>query len=96
MTIYAGAIAPNVDKNAFDNVVGMAYKGLTYCTGEAKGKSMYAEFGEKLKAHSPSTVGKVSVGLASEYYDAVKPQQSWISKPRSRYPTALHQSRWRR
>lgn len=72
MSIYAGAIAPNVDKNAFDNVVGMAYKGLTYCTGEAEGKSMYAEFGEKLKKHSPSTVGKVSVSLASEYYDAVK------------------------
>lgn len=72
MTIYAGAIAPNVDKTAFDNVVGMAYKGLTYCSGDAEGKSMYAEFGDKLKAHSPSTVGKVSVGLASEYYDAVK------------------------
>ncbi|MDP1604764.1 MAG: ABC transporter substrate-binding protein [Legionella sp.] len=72
MTIYAGAIAPNVDKNAFDNVVGMAYKGLTYCTGEAEGKSLFAEFGDKMKAHSPSTVGKVSVSLASEYYDAVK------------------------
>lgn len=72
MTIYAGAIAPNVDKNAFDNVVGMAYKGLTYCAGEAEGKSPFAEFGDKMKAHSPSTVGKVSVSLASEYYDAVK------------------------
>lgn len=72
MTVYAKAIAPRVDKTAFDNVVGMAYKGLTYCTGDAEGKSPFAEFGEKLKAYSPSTVGKVSVSLASEYYDAVK------------------------
>jgi hypothetical protein len=72
MSIYAKAIARSVDENAFDNVIGMAYKGLTYCTGEPEGKSLFAEFGEKLKAFSPETAGKVSVSLASEYYDAVK------------------------
>jgi branched-chain amino acid transport system substrate-binding protein len=71
MSIYAQAIARSVDKNAFENVVGMAYKGLTYCPGDAEGKSRYAEFADKLKAFSPSTHGKVSVSLASEYYDAM-------------------------
>ena len=79
MSIYAKAIARSVDENAFDNVVGMAYKGLTYCTGEPEGKSPFAEFGEKLKAFSPQTAGKVSVSLASEYYDAAKLLEAGIN-----------------
>jgi len=72
MSIYAQAISRNVDANAFDPVIALAYKGLTYCSGDPEGKSAYASFGDKLKAYSPSTHGKVSVSLASEYYDAIK------------------------
>ena len=83
MSIYAGAISRSVDANAFDNVMALAYKGLTYCTGDAEGKSLYAEFGEKLKAFSPSTHGKVSVSLASEYYDAIKLLEAGIKEIKS-------------
>jgi ABC-type branched-subunit amino acid transport system substrate-binding protein len=72
MSVYAAAIARGVDAKSFEDVYSIAYKALTYCMGDAAGKSLYAEFGDKLKAFSPATHGKVSVSLASEYYDAVK------------------------
>jgi ABC-type branched-subunit amino acid transport system substrate-binding protein len=71
ISIYAPAIARGVEASAFDNVYSAAYRGLTYCTGDAAGSGAYAQFGDKLKAFAPNLVGKVSVSLASEYYDAV-------------------------
>lgn len=71
VSIYAGAIARSVEAKSFDNVYGAAYRGLTYCVGDAPGTGAYAQFGEKLKVFAPNLVGKVSVSLASEYYDAV-------------------------
>jgi branched-chain amino acid transport system substrate-binding protein len=71
ISVYAPAIARGVDANAFDNVYSAAYRGLTYCTGDAAGSGAYAAFGEKLKAFAPGSAGKISVSLASEYYDAV-------------------------
>lgn len=72
ISVYAAAIARSVDAKAFDNVHSIAYRGLTYCPADASGRGPYAEFGEKLKAFAPALQGKVSVSLASEYYDAVK------------------------
>lgn len=72
ISVYAPAIARSVGEEAFANVHSVAYKGLTYCTGEAEGSSPYAEFSAKLAEAAPDTVGKISVSLASEYYDAVK------------------------
>jgi branched-chain amino acid transport system substrate-binding protein len=71
ISVYAPAIARSVEASAFDNVYSAAYRGLTYCTGDAAGTGGYAAFGEKLRAFAPGAVGKISVSLASEYYDAV-------------------------
>jgi branched-chain amino acid transport system substrate-binding protein len=71
ISVYAPAIARGVEASAFDNVYSAAYRGLTYCTGDAAGTGAYAAFGEKLKAFAPNSAGKISVSLASEYYDAI-------------------------
>ncbi|WP_137391680.1 ABC transporter substrate-binding protein [Rhodoligotrophos defluvii] len=72
MSVYAPAIARSVGAEAFENVHSVAYKGMTYCADDAEGASPYAEFSRALEAFAPDQAGKVSVSLASEYYDAVK------------------------
>lgn len=72
MSVYAPAIARSVGPEAFENLYGVAYKGMTYCSTDAEGTSPYAEFAKKLQAAIPETAGKISISLASEYYDAVK------------------------
>lgn len=72
MSIYAPAIARSVGPEPFGNVYSVAYRGMTYCSDDAEGSSPYAEFTRKLEAFAPESAGKISVSLASEYYDAVK------------------------
>jgi len=72
VSVYAPAIARSVPAEAFENVYSVAYKGLTYCSSDAEGTSAYADFSNKLKAFAPDVYEKISVSLASEYYDSVK------------------------
>jgi len=72
MAVYAPAIARSVGPEAFENVYSAAYKGMTYCAADAEGASRYAQFATALNAFAPEQAGKVSVSLASEYYDSVK------------------------
>ncbi len=71
MSVYASAIARSTGAKAFANVYSIAYRGMTYCASDAEGASTYAQFARKLERHSPGSAGKISVSLASEYYDAV-------------------------
>jgi branched-chain amino acid transport system substrate-binding protein len=71
ISVYAPAIARRVEASTFDDVYSAAYRGMTYCTGDPAGAGAYATFQEKLKTFAPNSVGKISMSLASEYYDAV-------------------------
>ncbi len=71
MSVYAPAIARSAGAKAFANVYSAAYKGMTYCSSDTEGASTYAQFARKLERHAPGSAGKLSVSLASEYYDAV-------------------------
>lgn len=72
VSIYAPAISRTVDANAFENVYGLAYKAMTKCANDKGAKGPYATFIDRLKEFSPQSAGKVSVSLASEYYDGVR------------------------
>lgn len=72
ISIYAPAIARTVDANAFDGVFGLAYTAMTKCSADKGGKGPYAQFIDRLKEFSPQSAGKVSVSLASEFYDGVQ------------------------
>ncbi|MBS7701228.1 MULTISPECIES: ABC transporter substrate-binding protein [unclassified Chelatococcus] len=71
ISVFAPAIVRSTGPDAFANVYSVAYRGMTYCSGDAEGANKYAQFAKALAEFMPRS-DKLSVSLASEYYDAVK------------------------
>jgi len=54
------------------SMIRLAYKAMTKCAADKGAKGPYATFIDRLKEFSPQSAGKVSVSLASEFYDGVR------------------------
>lgn len=65
---YSPSIGKNLGDDAFANLLGTQYPGLTYCSGDAAGSSEYAQFVKRLNAYDPKMSAKLPPATVSGAY----------------------------
>ena len=69
--VQPGVVIKVAGPDAYKNVVGINYKALTYCNGDAIGSSDFAKYKQRLQAETGDKFPQYSPVLAGYLYDSV-------------------------
>jgi branched-chain amino acid transport system substrate-binding protein len=77
------AAAKKVDPGAYDGFVSVGMRAVSYCSGDAVGKSPYAAFAGKVKVFDPQNFDKLAVTNVAWFYDAAYIMKAAIEATKS-------------